>query len=554
MVRSIRVLCGFAATLAAAAAPAQPVPGQVQPGQIERQFDRTRPPAPGGEVLVPAVPEPRAPAGSEATRFLLQRLVLDGVTVYGEGDLRPAWQDLLGREVSLAQLYEVAQALTRRYRNDGYILSQVVVPAQTIRDGTARLQAVEGYVANVRLQGDAGAARERIEAYLRPVGQARPLHSSVLERALLLVNDLAGVSARSVLSASAQPGASDLTVSVARVPHRISLGINNRGSRFLGPWRVQADADLHGLLGGGDRSSLRLVRTLVNDELTFASAAHERPLGSGGMRLGLNAGLVEAQPEVGAALPGLETSARSAGASLSYPLVRSRLSNLSARASLAWHDGRSDAAGIRLMEDRVRALRLGLTWDAIDALRGINLAEVELSQGLDAFGATDRSPTGSRASAPADFQKATLYAARLQSLAPRWSLLAALSAQHAFANLAASEQFGYGGEHFGRAYDAAELLSDHGLAFKAELRFNGRGGDMLRDYMVYAFYDTGRVWRRDPQPGEVRTQSAEALGAGFRFNARHGVSGYVELAVPNRIVAAEGKRASRLFTGLQVNF
>ena len=133
--------------------------------------------------------------------------------------------------------------MTRLYRNDGYILSQVVVPAQSIRDGVVRLDAVEGHVANTRVEGLVRAPRDLVEAHLERIRDARPLNAEVLERALLLINDLAGVTARATLSPSAQPGASDLTISFAETPRTVTLGLNNRGSKFLGPVRFTADSE-----------------------------------------------------------------------------------------------------------------------------------------------------------------------------------------------------------------------------------------------------------------------------------------------------------------------
>ena len=95
----------------------------------------------------------RAPTGADQVRFVLHALQVDGVTAYPAAEIRAAYADLLGTEVTLARIYDVAAALTRQYRNDGYVLSQVVVPEQSIRAGSVRLQAIEGYVANVRFTG-----------------------------------------------------------------------------------------------------------------------------------------------------------------------------------------------------------------------------------------------------------------------------------------------------------------------------------------------------------------------------------------------------------------
>ena len=238
---------GLGAALLAAALPhalAQQVPGGVQPGQIERQIQSPVQPRPGGgEAVVPPSADQRPPANADSVRFVLGRLVVQGATVYSEEALRPGYAALLGKEVTLTQIYQVAEAMTRLYRNDGYILSQVVVPAQSIRDGVVRLDAVEGHVANTRVEGLVRAPRDLVEAHLERIRDARPLNAEVLERALLLINDLAGVTARATLSPSAQPGASDLTISFAETPRTVTLGLNNRGSKFLGPVRFTADSE-----------------------------------------------------------------------------------------------------------------------------------------------------------------------------------------------------------------------------------------------------------------------------------------------------------------------
>lgn len=536
---------------------AQQVPGGAQPGQLERQLQappQTRPG--GGEAVVPPGPDQRPPANAASVRFVLTRLSVEGSTVYPESKLQDAYTQYLGKEVTLAEIYQVAEALTRRYRNDGYILSQVVVPAQSIRDGAVRLQAVEGYVANARVEGLVRAPRDLVDAYLDRIRQSRPLKADVLERALLLINDLAGVTARATLAPSAQAGASNLTVSVAEVPRTVTVGLNNRGSKFLGPVRFTADADFNSMFGAGDRTGVRFMRTPFDSEMTLLSGSHERPLGTRGMKLAGSLTMANAKPGVGPTLAGLQTQSITAQTSLSYPLVRSRVQNIYLRGGLGWSDGRSDAlAGTFQQRDQIRAVRFGVTWDGVDALRGVNIADLEYSRGMNSFGASDRAPDGSRTNVPAGFQKLSYYAARLQSIVPKWSVLGALSGQQGLTNLLAPEQFAFGGEQFGRGHDAAELIGDSGLGLKFELRYNDTSTGVVRDYMAYGFYDVGTITRRSPQPGELARQSASSTGLGVRFNLQRNMSGFLELGVPLvKTVSAEGNRSARLFAGVQANF
>lgn len=193
-----------------------PLPGTVEPGQIEKQFEVPPAPPPRREPIAPPSPAQRLPSQAEAIRFVLRDIAIDGLTVYAKQDLTAFFQDYLGKEISLAQVYAIAQALTTKYRNDGYILSQMIVPPQRVRDGVIRLQAIEGYIDHVKLQGDAIDRPGLVNAYLEQIKASRPLRAEVLERYLLLLNELPGVLARGTLApAERQPGASDLIVTVS---------------------------------------------------------------------------------------------------------------------------------------------------------------------------------------------------------------------------------------------------------------------------------------------------------------------------------------------------
>lgn len=103
--------------LAAAGAWSQtPLPGTVQPGQIERQFQKPPEPraVPGGVQIPEAVQQ--APANAESIRFVLNRLQVEGGTVYSAESLRTAYEAFLGKEVTLGEIYRIADALTLRYR------------------------------------------------------------------------------------------------------------------------------------------------------------------------------------------------------------------------------------------------------------------------------------------------------------------------------------------------------------------------------------------------------------------------------------------------------
>ena len=118
-----------------------------------------------------------------------------------------------------------------------------------------------------------------------------------------------------------------------------------------------------------------------------------------------------------------------------------------------------------------------------------------------------------------------------------------------------NEEFAYGGEYFGRAYDASELVGDSGVAAKAELRYTlelPRGFGLT----FYGFGEDGFVWRRITTDITTPDQDhAVSVGGGMRYSLTHFLSGYVEYAKPiHHVIQVYGDERSRVFAGLQFNF
>lgn len=538
---------------------AQPSAPSLQPGAIERQWQT--PPQPRASlqpIALPAVQQ-RMPEGAESVRFGVQRIEVEGVSALPAQAVREMVAPLEGREITLAELVVLANRLTATYRNEGFILAQVVVPEQRIEPQAAsvRLQAIEGFVDAVRFTGDEAGDTERLNALASAIRAARPLTATALERYLLLLNDIPGLRAATTLTPSPSlAGAADLEIRLSRGAWGAEVSIDNRGSRAVGPWRATVELEAFGLTGPS-RTSGKLVST-ADRQLRYGQFRHEQLVNSEGTKLTLNISHARSRPALPASLGALsfETASSTFEIGLQHPLKRSRSENLYARASLTGYDGEAITNGTLTSLDRTRALRLGLTWDRADSMQGLNIIDVELARGFAGLGATAADdPNRSRMAARPDFAKATLYAARLQSLAPRWAVLLAAQAQYAATGLPSPELFGLGGEPFGRGYESSELVGDHGAALKLELRFSGNTElSWLPAYTLYAFYDAGAVRRKLPLNEDVQT-SLSSAGVGLRFGAASGISGFLEVAQPlTLLVASRGDRNARAHAGIAAKF
>jgi hemolysin activation/secretion protein len=538
-------------------APAADLPGTVRPGQIEQQFQdepKIRADRPG-RVVIPEADQP-VPPNAQEIRFKLAGIVIEGATVYSEKELLSDSQNRLDKEVSLADIYQIASALTARYRNDGYILSRIVVPAQSIEDGQVRLKVIEGYIAGINIEGTDEDHRKFVHDYAEKIRNCRPLKNEILERYLLLMNDLPGAFAQAVIKPSTQePGASDMTVKFTQNKLQGGLSIDNRGGKSLGPMRISADIGLNSVLGMQESTTARFV-TSGNEKLKFLSVSHEERIGGEGGKFQLSHSTVEAKPKEMAFIPlNLETSSRTTTFGYSHPLIRSRSQNLLLRGSFTAHDGETQIFGVEDTRDRLRAFRLGATFDLADAL-GVNLLDIEVSRGIEGLGSSKNHDIMlSRPEGRVDFTKAAMYAARLQPIALRWSFLTAFSAQYAWTDLLSSELYSFGGEQTGRGYDPSELVGDHGIGMKLELRYTDTvPGRFPFSYTGYAFYDVGKVYQRSPA-GASSSESAASAGLGLRMSLGQHVSCYAELAKPlTRDVSAEEERNARGYAGFSIRF
>jgi hemolysin activation/secretion protein len=550
------------ATLIPAVALAQGLPGSIDPGRLPERFRPPPGPAPTPEIITPELPGAAAPAEALQIKLALRQVVVAGSTVYSEAQLRPLYADLLGKTISLAEIYRLADAITTKYRSDGFILSRAVVEAQRIVEGSVRIRVIEGFVDHVTIQGDRDAA---MDGYGGRIVGSRPLKAADLERYLLLMNDLPGVSASGVLSpAEGVVGGSELTVVVERKTEDATVSLDNRGTKYSGPLQLFTEAGVNNPFGLADRLAFQYITTPASEqELRYFGLSYAVPIGSNGAKFSLATYGSEAVPgsTLQTAFLRTETSGETVTARLSQPFIRSREQNLIGDVSFTLRNSITDQFSLpsetRLVssyDDRIRVFRAGASYDTKDSWSGSDFVRLEMSQGVPIFDAskdgalTDVSRPGGRTM----FTKGTLDASRLQSLAtvtPGLNVLTAMSAGWSFGqSLLASEQFGVGGSQFGRGYDPSELTGDYGAAAKLEIQYDVRPEYLdalkathLSSLQFFTFCDYGVVSDQNPQLlNETHaTRSLTSTGFGLRTNWTSSLSASLEVDKPlTRDVAA----------------
>ena len=155
----------------------------------------------------------------------------------------------------------MVQALQTRYREDGYILTVVRGEFRKTNEGQVVflvIRATEGYISDVKLDGDIGPAGTLALDMLQRLTDKRPVNNKDLERYLLLANDIPGVTARSVLRREGlEPGAVQLVAQVARKEVSGLLSFDNRAPPEAGPYELLLSGATNSYTRFGERAEAR---------------------------------------------------------------------------------------------------------------------------------------------------------------------------------------------------------------------------------------------------------------------------------------------------------
>ena len=531
---------------------------QAAPHRFERRFDKRVSPKSSVVPIKPKSMAPIFPEDLKEVKFVLKQLFIQGKSIYDKRALKPLYTSYLKKELTLKNIYEIAQKITNKYRNDGYILSKAIVPPQKINDGVVHLRIIEGYIDKIKIQGPVRGPRKLINKYKKNILKSRPLRVSDLERYLLLIDDLPGVTAKSVLAPSEdKPSATTMTLILADKAFVGHIGTDNRGSKFNGPYQFLGGVTVNSLLGDHSRAGLQGVFTSQTDELLFLNAFYDLPINQEGTRLFFSSSVSKSEP--GSTLKQFDINGDSSSITLrlTHPFLRSRAKNLTGHLGFSGRNSTTKILGLLDSEDRLRVMNMGVSYDYADEYKGVNLIRLNLSKGLNIFDATESGSSNlSRSQGKSNFTKLTGNLMRIQNLSPSWNLLGAASWQYSFDKLLASEEFGVGGSQYGRAYDSSEITGDHGVAFKVELQKAFRPAwDYLSDFQLYSFLDYGSVWNKVKTSTGAKRQDLTSIGLGMRFNITDSISGYLEMNQPiSDNVAAEGNKDPRLFFSLSNRF
>jgi hemolysin activation/secretion protein len=536
-IKTLPLYCAILFVFGAGSAHATSVPSSADPA---RQLLGDQPKLPDFKKIEPdnrptQTSIANAPDGSDKTFFVLKAIHIKGMTAYSPTSMEPLYAADLGQKISVKRLFDIMNSIQKRYLDDGYGLSRVSMPNQDIITGDVTFEVIEGYAADVSLDGDFPQSAVLDDAQ-KQIAAMRPLNTKKLEKLLLTLNDLPGLNVSAVLaSLKDNPTPGGVRLILKQNPEKsyaANFSMNNHGSRFSGPTQLIASGRKSSVITPYDEVTATASAAIPMTEMRYAGLKYQRPVwGAHGLNLEVEASFSRTVPGDNLKALDVKGQSQSFKTGLSYSPIRQRDQTLELETAFEVRQSKTDFAGSELYDDRLRIFSLGANYNNADSFDGLNAFELTYSQGLNILGVREAgSPDLSRADGRPDFHKIYMSAGRLQTLPYRFEFLTAIQGQYAFDPLLSSEEFGFGGGQFGRGYDPSEITGDKGLSASFELRRNMYVANPDFAFQGYGFFDIGKVWNIDANAADKI--SAASTGLGLRIGSSYGWSGDINLAVP----------------------
>ena len=545
--RSVTVWRGVLALGVAVACPLQvaraqqsvPSPSQVAPPEL-----RPAPLAPT-RILLPRVEAGGTiPEAAKKLFFVLQGLDIDGEFDELAAPRRALKSTLIGKQITVAQLFEFGTALQAVYVRAGYPLVRVVISPQELdKASRVSMRVVDGFVERIDADAIAPSVRTRVLDVLGSLVRKPHLTQTELERKLLIAGDAPGLELNAVFAGGKDVGGSILVLTGRYKPVFASIYGDNAMPKVFGTWQAVTSASLNSVFGFGEQISVSAAGFPDGDITTdfptrrYLTASVALPIGIDGLTLDVSGTKGRITPRVAPAFAsqGLLTQGR---LRLSYSAVKLRDTELTFSARFDATDEEVDtllfSPALPLSRDRVRAVRAGI--DGIWRLRESGTVfgyGITLSRGLDAFGARTAAdaaaqqaqdffaPPLSRAGADAVFTKLEGRVEVTQGLPEDFFLMLAASGQTGFHHaLLKSEQYDIVGARMLSGYSSGSFAGDAAWVARLELGRNiaWQNDALPTVFTPYLFGATGERILELPTALERGSMHASNLGGGLRFN------------------------------------
>ena len=174
--------------------------------------------------------------------------------------------------LTIGQLQQVADTVTKYYHDKGYFLARAVIPAQEIKDGVVNIRVLEGRLEKVQTSGNKMYSDKVLASpFKQDIGELVTIGRT--ENALLTLTKYPGLSAAGVFRPGDDVGTTDIVINVQHeTPVDGSLRYDNDGTAFTGRKRLIGNIDWNNPTGASDLLTVTALHTYGSENTTSNAA------------------------------------------------------------------------------------------------------------------------------------------------------------------------------------------------------------------------------------------------------------------------------------------
>lgn len=501
------------------------------------------PPQPLEPEATPPVAEPQPPSPpptpeTSPANIQVNSITITGSTIFTTEDFAANIAELEGQKVSIDKLNALADTITERYLNGGYITSRAILNPDSLESGNIEIQILEGSIEKIEVEGT-----DRLANYVRDrvgLGASTPVNTGDLEEQLRLLRaDPLFENIEASLRSGDQPGSSILVVRVTPTnPFVSSASIDNYSPPSVGSERFSLNATYRNPFGLGDVMDASFKTTLQGGSRTidFAYRVPLNPM-NGTLQLRTSVNWNNVIQGIGQVL---DISGQSQLYEISFrqPLIRTPREEFALSAGFTYQTGQTftfagpfpfgfgpDSEG----RSTTSVFKFGQDYVLRD-VAGAWALRSQFNFGTGLFDATrnpEPVPDG-------QFFSWLLQGQRVQVLNENNFLIISADLQLANDGLLPSQQFVIGGGQSVRGYRQNVRAADNGFRFSIEDRITLQRDEAgAARFLFIPFFDMGWVWNVADNPNILQDRHFIAgIGAGFLWQPLERLSIKIDYGIP----------------------
>ena len=423
----------------------------------------------------------------------------EGNTLFTSQQLDAVVKSWTNKTLQISELQDAAIAIQDFYSAHQRI-AQATLPPQEIKNGVVLIKILEGKMGSVIVEpvdtsGETSQrfSTERAKTYITTgIAGEVYINTQATERAMLLLNEVPGVSATGAFESGSEAGLSNFKVKLSDTPwFSGQAALSNYGSASTGAAQAIASLSLNNLSGIGDQINLNAIQSQGSG---YIVGNYIVPIGYDGWKVGVQSSYLQYMTVPNWTSTPSAGSAATFQANTTYALQRSQSANSTAKLSIenrAYNNVQTAPVITTLSSYQITAANasIGGDWATADgSIVNYSAGYVFGHLGIRDLAQSQQDQNGVGTAGAYSKLTFNLSYAKDLSFLPETTWTNSIYGQFASKNLNSSEQIYLGGAYGVRAYPTSQGGGSQGAILSTELMHR-----INENWQVGAFGDLGLV-------------------------------------------------------------